>query len=45
MRTVGAKDAEFNFGQLNRRGPRRSRYLVKYGRPVVAVLTVEEYEQ
>ena len=43
MRTVSAKDAKYHFGELidaARAGPVT---VVKYGRPVVVVLAVEEY--
>jgi prevent-host-death family protein len=43
MRTISAKDAKYNFGELidtARAGPVT---VVKYGRPVVVVMAVEEY--
>jgi prevent-host-death family protein len=45
MRTVSAKDAKYNFGELidtARTGPVT---VVKYGRPVVVVMAVEEYRR
>jgi prevent-host-death family protein len=45
MRTVNAKEANYNSGQLidtARAGPVT---VVKYGRAVVVVLAVEEYER
>jgi prevent-host-death family protein len=45
MRTVSAKDAKYNFGELidtARAGPVT---VVKYGRPVVVVMAVEEYRR
>ena len=44
MRTLSAKDAKYGFGRLIdlvRAGPVT---VAKYGRPVVVVLSVEEYE-
>lgn len=45
MRSVTAKDAKNNFGELidlARAGPIT---VAKYGRPVVVVMAVEEYER
>lgn len=45
MRTISAKDAKYNFGELidtARAGPVT---VVKYGRPVVVVMAVEEYKR
>lgn len=45
MRTLSAKDAKYGFGRLidlARAGPVT---VAKYGRPVVVVLAVEEYER
>ena len=45
MRTLSAKDTKYGFGRpidLARAAPVT---IAKYGRPVVAVLAVEEYER
>jgi prevent-host-death family protein len=43
MRTVSAKDAKYNFGELIDTARAKPVTVVKYGRPVVVVLAVEEY--
>ena len=45
MRTVNAKEAKYNFGQLIDTARAEPVTVVKYGRPVVVVLAVEEYER
>lgn len=45
MRTVNAKDAKYNFGQLIDTARAEPVTVVKYGRAVVVVLAVEEYER
>ena len=43
MRTVSAKDAKYHFGELIDTARAQPVTVVKYGRPVVVVLAVEEY--
>ncbi|MFZ1415696.1 MAG: type II toxin-antitoxin system prevent-host-death family antitoxin [Defluviicoccus sp.] len=45
MRTVNAKDAKYNFGQLIDTARAEPVTVAKYGRAVVVVLAVEEYER
>lgn len=45
MRTVNAKDANYKFGQLIDTARAEPVTVVKYGRAVVVVLAVEEYER
>lgn len=45
MRTVSAKDAKYNFGELIDKARAAPVTVAKYGRPVVVVMAVEEYER
>ena len=45
MRTVSAKDAKYHFGELIDTARAEPVTVVKYGRPVVVVMAVEEYER
>jgi prevent-host-death family protein len=45
MRTVNAKDAKYNFGHLIDTARAEPVTVAKYGRAVVVVLAVEEYER
>jgi prevent-host-death family protein len=44
MRTISAKDAKYNFGELIDTARAAPVTVVKYGRPVVVVMAVEEYK-
>lgn len=43
MQTVSAKDAKYNFGRLIDTARAQPVMVEKHGRPVVVVLSVEEY--
>jgi prevent-host-death family protein len=43
MQTVSAKDAKYNFGRLLDTARAQPVMVEKHGRPVVVVLSVEEY--
>jgi prevent-host-death family protein len=43
--TISAKDAKYNFGELVDTARVEPVAVVKYGRPVVVVIAVEEYER
>lgn len=45
MRTLNAKDAKYGFGRLIDLARAAPVTVAKYGRPVVVVLSVEEYER
>ena len=45
MRTLSAKDAKYGFGRLIDLARAAPVTVAKYGRPVVVVLAVEEYER
>ena len=45
MRTLSAKDAKYGFGRLIDLARAAPVTVAKYGRPVVVVLSVEEYER
>lgn len=45
MQTVSAKEAKYNFGRLIDTARAQPVTVEKYGRPVVVVLAVEEYER
>jgi prevent-host-death family protein len=45
MRTISAKDAKYNFGELIDTARAAPVTVVKYGRPVVVVMAVEEYKR
>lgn len=45
LRTVSAKDAKYNFGELIDKARAAPVTVAKYGRPVVVVMAVEEYER
>lgn len=45
MRTISAKDAKYNFGKLIDTARAEPVTVVKYGRPVVVVMAVEEYQR
>ena len=45
MRTLSAKDAKYGFGRLIDLACAAPVTVAKYGRPVVVVLAVEEYER
>lgn len=43
MQTLSAKDAKYNFGRLIETARAQPVMVEKHGRPVVVVLSVEEY--
>jgi len=45
MRTLSAKDAKYGFGRLIDLARAAPVTVAKYGRPVVVVLSVEEYDR
>ena len=45
MRTLSSKDAKYGFGRLIDLARAAPVTVAKYGRPVVVVLSVEEYER
>ena len=45
MRTLSAKDAKYGFGQLIDLARAKPVAVTKHGRPVIVVLSVEEYER
>ena len=45
MQTLGAKDAKYGFGRLIDLARAKLVAVTKHGRPVVVVLSVEEYER
>jgi prevent-host-death family protein len=45
MRTFSAKNAKYNFGELIDLARAAPVTVAKYGRPVVVVMAVEEYER
>lgn len=45
MRTISAKNAKYGFGRLIDLARAAPVTVAKYGRPVVVVLSVEEYER
>ena len=45
MRTFSAKDAKNKFGELIDQARAEPVTVAKYGRPVVVVMSVEEYER
>ena len=45
MRTLSAKDAKYGFGRLIDLARAAPVTVAKYGRPVVVVVAVEEYER
>ena len=45
MRTLSAKDAKYGFGRLIDLARAAPVTVAKHGRPVVVVLSVEEYER
>ena len=45
MQTLSAKDAKYGFGRLIGRARAEPVAVTKHGRPVVVVLSVEEYER
>lgn len=45
MRTLTAKDAKYGFGRLIDLARAAPVTVAKYGRPVVVVLSMEEYER
>jgi prevent-host-death family protein len=45
MRTISAKDAKYNFGELIDMARAEPVIVEKYGRPVVVVVAVEEYNR
>jgi prevent-host-death family protein len=45
MRTVSAKNAKYNFGELIDKARASPVTIAKYGRPVVVVMAVEEFER
>ena len=45
MRTLSAKDAKYGFGRLIDLARAAPVTVAKYGRPVVVVISVEEYER
>ena len=45
MRTLSAKDAKYGFGRLIDLARAEPITVAKHGRPVVVVLSVEEYER
>ena len=45
MQTLSAKDAKYGFGRLIDLARAAPVTVAKYGRPVVVVLAVEEYER
>ena len=45
MLTLSAKDAEYGFGRMIALARAAPVTAAKYGRPVVVVLSVEEYKQ
>ena len=45
MRTFSAKDVKYNFGELIDLARAAPVTVAKYGRPVVVVMAVEEYER
>lgn len=45
MRNISAKDAKYNFGELIDAARAEPVTVVKYGRPVVVVMAIEEYER
>lgn len=45
MQTMSAKDAKYCFGRLIDAARAKPVIVEKYGRPVVVVLSVEEYER
>ncbi|MDA8347331.1 MAG: type II toxin-antitoxin system Phd/YefM family antitoxin [Pseudomonadota bacterium] len=45
MRTISAKDAKYNFGELIDLARATPIAITKYDRPVVVVMAVEEFER
>jgi prevent-host-death family protein len=45
MKTLSAREAKYNFGMLNDSARAAPVVVEKHGRPVVVVLSVEEYER
>ncbi len=45
MKTLAAKDAKFGFGRLIDLARAEPVVVAKYGRPVVVVMAVEEFER
>jgi prevent-host-death family protein len=45
MKTLNAKDAKYGFGRLIDMARAEPVLVAKHGRPVVVVLSVEEYER